>query len=109
VVDGHDVTDLLWDSSDERVVGAMVVSRSAPAERREIHADLVVSALGRNNRAGAWLTQHGYDELPQQELRVDIMYAGRLVRIDPSAMGGAALFTFHALRRIARSSGRHKR
>jgi 2-polyprenyl-6-methoxyphenol hydroxylase-like FAD-dependent oxidoreductase len=59
VLDGHDVGDLLWDIPRKRVVGATVVPRAAPDQRREINADLVVSALGRNGRADAWLTQHG--------------------------------------------------
>jgi 2-polyprenyl-6-methoxyphenol hydroxylase-like FAD-dependent oxidoreductase len=47
-----------------------------------------VAALGRNNRAGAWLTQHGYPKPPEQELRIDLVYASRLVRMDPRRMNG---------------------
>lgn len=88
VLDGHDVADLLWARSDSRVVGAAVVPRSRPDQRLELSADLVVSALGRNGRAGAWLTQHGYDAPREQELRIDLLYASRLVRMDPALLGG---------------------
>lgn len=88
VLDGHDVVELLWDGSDQQVVGATVVPRSSPDERLDLEADLVVSALGRNGRVGTWLAQHGYDQPPEQELRIDLAYVSRLVRIDPALMRG---------------------
>ena len=88
VLDGHDVVDLLWDASDTRVVGATVAPHSAPDERLALSADLVVSALGRNGRAGAWLAEHGFHAPPEQELRIDLLYASRLVRLDPALLGG---------------------
>ena len=88
VLDGHDVVDLLWDISNARAVGATVAPHSAPDQRLELSADLVVSALGRNGRVGAWLTQHGYDAPREQELRIDLLYVSRLVRIDPASLRG---------------------
>lgn len=88
VLDGHDVVELRWDTSDTRVHGATVAPRSAPDQRLELSADLVVSALGRNGRVGAWLTQHGYHAPPEQELRIDLLYVSRLVRIDPASLSG---------------------
>ena len=88
VLDDHDVTDLLWDGPRGRVIGASVTPRSSPAGRIDIRADLVVAALGRNGRVGAWLTQHGYAEPPVEELRIDLVYASRLVRMDPQSMRG---------------------
>jgi 2-polyprenyl-6-methoxyphenol hydroxylase-like FAD-dependent oxidoreductase len=88
VLDGHDVVDLLWDGTGRRVVGASVARRSPPDQRVDIEADLVVVALGRNGRVGAWLAQHGYEEPPQQELRIDLVYASRLVRMDARSVGG---------------------
>lgn len=88
VLDGHDVVDLLWDVSDTRVVGATVAPRSASEQRLALSADLVVSALGRNGRVGAWLTDHGFDAPREQELRIDLLYASRLVRLDPALLPG---------------------
>jgi 2-polyprenyl-6-methoxyphenol hydroxylase-like FAD-dependent oxidoreductase len=84
VLDGHDVVELTWDASGSRVVGAAVVPRAAPEQRRELGAELVVAAMGGNNRVGGWLAQRGYDEPPQKELRIDLMYVSRLVRMDPT-------------------------
>jgi 2-polyprenyl-6-methoxyphenol hydroxylase-like FAD-dependent oxidoreductase len=88
VLDGYDVTELLWDAPRGRVVGATVASRAAHNRRLDLHADLVVSALGRNGRAGAWLAQHGYEEPQEQQLRIDLRYASRRMRIDPGSMHG---------------------
>jgi 2-polyprenyl-6-methoxyphenol hydroxylase-like FAD-dependent oxidoreductase len=87
VLDGHDVVDLLWDTAGTKVIGAAVAPRSGPGERVELGANLVVSALGRNGRVGGWLTRHGYDEPPEEELRIDLVYASRSVRLDPASMG----------------------
>jgi 2-polyprenyl-6-methoxyphenol hydroxylase-like FAD-dependent oxidoreductase len=86
VLDGHDVVGLRWDGP--RVVGATVVPRAAPDEEVELDADLTVSALGRNGRVGAWLTDHGYEAPAEQELRIDLMYATRLVRLDAALLDG---------------------
>ena len=88
VLDGHDVVDLRWDASGTRVVGATVAPHETPGTRLELEADLVVSALGRNARVVAWLTEHGFDAPPEQELRIDLLYVSRLVRLDPALMGG---------------------
>lgn len=88
VLDGHDVVDLRWNSSDSRVVGATVAPRSAPERELGLSAELVVSALGRNGRVGAWLSRHGYQEPREQELRIDLLYVSRLVRMDPTLTGG---------------------
>ena len=88
VLDRHDVVDLLWDATDTRVVGATVAPHAAPEKRLALGADLVVSALGRNGRVGAWLTEHGFDTPPDHELRIDLLYVSRLVRLDPTLLGG---------------------
>lgn len=89
LLDGHDVVDLRWDPSGSRVVGASVAPRTAPEQRVELDAELVVSALGRNSRVGAWLTRHGYDEPLEQELRIDLLYVSRMVRMDPALTGAS--------------------
>jgi 2-polyprenyl-6-methoxyphenol hydroxylase-like FAD-dependent oxidoreductase len=86
VLDGHDVVGLRWEGT--RVVGATVVPRTAPDEPVELDADLTVSALGRNGRVGAWLTDRGYQAPTEQELRIDLMYATRLMRFDAARLNG---------------------
>jgi 2-polyprenyl-6-methoxyphenol hydroxylase-like FAD-dependent oxidoreductase len=88
VVDGHDVVDLLWNGSGSRVVGARIVPSSGPEESLELSADLVVAALGRDGRVGAWLTSHGYEEPKEDELRVDLKYVSRLVRLNSDLTHG---------------------
>jgi 2-polyprenyl-6-methoxyphenol hydroxylase-like FAD-dependent oxidoreductase len=87
VLDGHDVEALRWDTSGSRVLGATVVPRSRPDERVDLIAELVVAALGRGARVSSWLGAHGYAEPHEEELRVDLMYASRLVRLDPALTG----------------------
>ncbi len=86
ILDDHDVVELRWEGT--RVVGATVVPRAAPDEDVELDADLTVSALGRNGRVGAWLTDHGYEAPTEQELRIDLMYATRLMRLDATRVNG---------------------
>lgn len=88
VLDGHDVADLYWDDSGSRVVGAAVVPRRGPHETRRLDADLVVAATGRNARVGAWLTSHGYEPPQEEELRIDLKYVSRLMRLDPALTNG---------------------
>lgn len=91
-LDQHDVVDLAWRPSDDRVVGASVVARGRPEddrprEKRQLDADVVVVATGRNGRVPAWLGARGFPVPPEEELRVDLMYASRLMRLDPALVG----------------------
>lgn len=89
VLDEHDVTGLSWDGPEPRVVGATVASRTTtPSAPRQLSADLVVAATGRSGRAGAWLAQHGYAAPEEEQLRIDLLYVSRLVRMDPALTGG---------------------
>ena len=86
VLDQHDVAGLRADPSGRVVTGARVVSRHGPASERELAADLVVAATGRNGTVPAWLTELGYDAPAEEEVRVDIKYATRRMRLDPALM-----------------------
>ncbi|MCX5103465.1 NAD(P)/FAD-dependent oxidoreductase [Streptomyces sp. NBC_00439] len=41
----------------------------------ELEADLVVDAMGRSSRLGAWLQNHGWDAAPTERMRIDLGYA----------------------------------
>jgi 2-polyprenyl-6-methoxyphenol hydroxylase-like FAD-dependent oxidoreductase len=49
----------------------------------DILADLVVDATGRGTRTPAWLRQIGYDPPAEEQVRVDVMYASRHLRLRP--------------------------
>ncbi len=82
VLDEHDVAGLCADPAGRVVTGARVVPRRGPAIERELPADLVVAATGRNGAVPAWLSELGYDAPAEEEVRVDIKYATRRMRLD---------------------------
>jgi 2-polyprenyl-6-methoxyphenol hydroxylase-like FAD-dependent oxidoreductase len=80
------VTGLVTTPARDRVTGVRV----RPADRQEdeeIPADLVADATGRSGRTPAWLTQMGYDPPTEQQVRVDVKYASRHLRLAPGALG----------------------
>ena len=54
-------------------------------------ADLVVDATGRGGRTAAWLKEIGYDPPAEEQLRVDIKYASRHLRLRAGALGDEKL------------------
>lgn len=82
LVDNTTVAELLADPGGERVTGV----RTADGE--EIHADLVVSCLGRHGPIGDWLTGLGYEKPAEQGVRIDMKYASRYVRLPNGSVGG---------------------
>ena len=88
VLDGHDVAGLRWDSEGRRVVGVSAVPRHRPEAGREIPADLVVAATGRSGRVGSWLSEREYEPPAEDELRIDLVYASRWMRLDRSLTEG---------------------
>jgi 2-polyprenyl-6-methoxyphenol hydroxylase-like FAD-dependent oxidoreductase len=89
VKDGCDVAGLVTTPTRDRVTGARVLSRRGGAE--EIPADLVIDATGRGARTPAWLSQIGYQPPAEEQVRVDLMYASRHLRLRPGALGAAKL------------------
>ena len=80
------VTGLITTPARDRVTGARV--RAAGREEdEEIAADLVADATGRGGRTPAWLTQMGYDPPAEEQVRVDVKYASRHLRLRPGALG----------------------
>lgn len=85
VIDGCDAVGLL--ASDGRVTGARIVNRTAARPHEEIlDADLVVDATGRAGRTTKWLAQLGYRPPAEDEIKVDIAYTSRVLRLAPGAL-----------------------
>jgi 2-polyprenyl-6-methoxyphenol hydroxylase-like FAD-dependent oxidoreductase len=75
---GTGVTELLTDDEGTQVTGVVLADGTSMA------ADLVVDASGRAGRSLHWLEELGYEAPPVTEIAVDVAYATRIVRPDPS-------------------------
>ena len=73
----------------DRVTGVRV--RPGGGAEEVIAADLVADATGRGGRTPAWLTQMGYDPPAEEQIRVDVKYASRHLRLRPGALGETKL------------------
>ena len=79
------VAGLVTTPARDRVTGVRVWPADGGAE--EMTADLVADATGRGGRTPAWLTQMGYDPPEEEQVRVDVKYASRHLRLRPGALG----------------------
>jgi len=80
------VAGLVTTPPRDRVTGVRVWPAGAE-EDEEIAADLVADATGRGGRTPAWLTEMGYDPPAEEQVRVDVKYASRHLRLRPGALG----------------------
>ena len=85
IVEGNQVTELLYDPEKKRVTGVSIRTRykgnnDDNSSSNSLLADLVVDATGRFSKAPKWLASHGY--IPPQATVVDasIGYASRFYR-----------------------------
>jgi 2-polyprenyl-6-methoxyphenol hydroxylase-like FAD-dependent oxidoreductase len=62
-----------------RITGIVVQDR-AGSNTDTIDAELVVDAGGRGSSAPAWLSKLGYDEPPEEKIKVNVNYVTRLYR-----------------------------
>ena len=88
--DRCEVTALVTTRARDQVVGARVLPGHGEAEE-VLAAGLVVDATGRGGRAPAWLADMGYDPPAGEQVRVDIKYATRHLRLRPRALGEVKL------------------
>ncbi len=88
LLDEHDVLGLDTDQHRTRVTGVRIACAAAANGKCTLAADLVVAATGRGNQVGSWLTGLGYTAPKEQQLKVDVMYASRRLRMAPRATGG---------------------
>jgi 2-polyprenyl-6-methoxyphenol hydroxylase-like FAD-dependent oxidoreductase len=80
------VAGLVTTPARDRVTGVRVLPAGNGVEEI-LAAELVADATGRGGRAPAWLTEMGYDPPAEEQVRVDIMYASRHLRLRPGALG----------------------
>jgi len=85
--DRCEVVGLVTNSACERVTGARVLLGGSDSAAEVLGADLVVDATGRGGRTPVWLTEFGYEPPAEEQIRVDVMYASRYVRLPPGALG----------------------
>jgi hypothetical protein len=88
--DRCEVAGLVTTKAIDRVTGVRVLPGRGGAEE-VLAADLVVDATGRSGRTPAWLKDMGYDPPAEEQVRVDIKYASRHLRLCPGALGEAKL------------------
>ncbi len=90
IQDQCEVAGLVTTQARDRVTGARVLRAGGGAEEI-LAADLVVDATGRGGRTPAWLQELGYDPPAEEQLRVDIKYASRYLRLRAGALGDEKL------------------
>jgi 2-polyprenyl-6-methoxyphenol hydroxylase-like FAD-dependent oxidoreductase len=83
IVDGCDVAGLVTD--DGRVTGARIRHRAGVEE--VVEAELVVDAMGRGGRTGAWLSDLGFDPPAEERINCDLTYVSRFLRMPQGALG----------------------
>jgi hypothetical protein len=86
-----EVAGLVTTPARDRVTGARVRPRADGGAEETLAADLVVDATGRGGRTAQWLTEIGYDPPAEEQLRVDIKYASRHLRLRAGALGDEKL------------------
>ena len=91
IQDQCEVAGLVTTSARDRVTGARVLPLADGGAEQALVADLVVDATGRTGRTPAWLTEIGYDPPAEEQLRVDIKYASRQLRLRAGALGDEKL------------------
>jgi 2-polyprenyl-6-methoxyphenol hydroxylase-like FAD-dependent oxidoreductase len=87
IVERCDVVGVVPDDSGSKITGARVFRRTGGSAEEVLTADLVVDATGRASRLPAWLGELGYQRAPQEEVRIDVGYASRYLRLRPGALG----------------------
>jgi 2-polyprenyl-6-methoxyphenol hydroxylase-like FAD-dependent oxidoreductase len=85
LVDRCEATGLTSDPAGQRVTGVRVLRHTTGAED-VLDADLVLDATGRGSRAPAWLAALGYQQPRKDELKIDLAYATRHLRLPPGAL-----------------------
>jgi 2-polyprenyl-6-methoxyphenol hydroxylase-like FAD-dependent oxidoreductase len=86
VIDQCDAIGVTTDAARHRVTGVRVLHRAGDSAEETLHADLVVDATGRGSRTPAWLAALGYDEPPQEQLAINLMYVTQRLRLRPGAL-----------------------
>ena len=95
IMDRCEVSGLVATDARDRVTGVRLVRHAAgdggldgTRSEETLRADLVVDATGRTGRTAAWLPALGYAEAAEEQVRVQIRYVSRPLRLRPDALGG---------------------
>ena len=81
------VAGLVTTPARDGVTGARVLPAGDSRAEQVLAADLVADATGRSGRTPAWLTEMGYDPPAEEQVRVDVLYASRHLRLRPGTLG----------------------
>jgi len=95
--DRCEVAGLVTSPGRDRVTGARLLPRAGGGAEEILAADLVVDATGRGGRTAAWLQELGYDPPAEEQLRVDIKYSSRYLRLRAGALGDEKLVLIGAV------------
>jgi 2-polyprenyl-6-methoxyphenol hydroxylase-like FAD-dependent oxidoreductase len=85
--DRCEVVGFATTAARDRVIGARVVPIIEGGTEEIIAGDLVVDATGRSGRTSEWLTQIELEPPAEEQLRVDVQYATRYLRLRKGALG----------------------
>jgi 2-polyprenyl-6-methoxyphenol hydroxylase-like FAD-dependent oxidoreductase len=95
VLDGCTVTELISTPDHRQVTGVRLQSKqhheSEPILPTDLSADLVVDASGRGTVAPRWLEALGYASPPETQVTVNVGYATRIFRRQPTDLSNAKL------------------
>jgi 2-polyprenyl-6-methoxyphenol hydroxylase-like FAD-dependent oxidoreductase len=69
-----DLVGLVASADRQRITGVRVQSNAGPDSAQVVEADLVLDATGRGSRTPKWLTELGYPEVQQEQVRMDLTY-----------------------------------
>jgi 2-polyprenyl-6-methoxyphenol hydroxylase-like FAD-dependent oxidoreductase len=74
------VSSLLWNEAHSQVTG---VALKQKGDTKQLEADLVIDATGRNTRLPRWLTEHGFPPVPEDSVGIDLGHATGSFRVPP--------------------------
>jgi 2-polyprenyl-6-methoxyphenol hydroxylase-like FAD-dependent oxidoreductase len=96
IAGGCEAAGLIATPARDRITGVRILRQPAgadgptgadgPGDEQVLAADLVIDATGRTGRAAAWLRSLGYRPPPKQQVKVDISYASRPLKLRPGAL-----------------------
>jgi 2-polyprenyl-6-methoxyphenol hydroxylase-like FAD-dependent oxidoreductase len=94
--DRCEVVGLATTETRDRVTGVRVAPTVAGSAEQTIASDLVVDATGRSGRTSGWLTQMEFEPPAEEEVRVDVQYASRYLRLRQGALGSVRFVSVSA-------------
>ena len=105
MIERCDVTALLTDPDLRGVIGVRTRSRADRGAESVLDADLVVDASGRGTRSATWLEALGYEQAPEERVRIQLAYQTRSYRREPEDLGGDICSVYPPYPEQTRSAG----